>query len=886
MARLWTCGFELASAGSGIEIASALGTTAPTIVSSGQRSGLSALLCQVTAGTSYFQHRYRADSTARIFVRMAFGFGTNRPNVDTRILGQSDGTTTGPEVMYRAATNTLQVRNLSATYVGSTSSVISTGTYYVLQYDYDDASGLVSAWLNGVQFCNNAAGGSLAGGGTIVAGLSTGTPTADMYIDDFAINDSSGTAENGLPDKDAKVIMLAPTAAGDNNLFATAVGGTAGTANNWTRVDEWPPDDSTTYNQTTATGTATIDDFNMFDPTTSFIPSTDTIKMVGVGIRVGSNGTTAASLVARLKNTSGGTLVESASISCSVNGWRTGGVVTTGNPQPWANIITYVNPATGSAWTPAELNNVQAGYRANVSQTSTRRVTDVWVIIEHTPTSSTPANISAATIAPVKVTVSGTAQAGAGVSFATIAPVKVAVSGTVQTSANATPGTVPISTHITISGTALTSSTVPVATVPLSTNIVVTGAAQAGAIATPATIAPVKVTVSGTAQASTTVAPSTVAPLKVVISGAAQTQSAVNVAVASISPVKVVISGAPLTSVTLSPGTITPVKVAVSGTVQAGAVAVVTSLTPPVVVISGTAQGGARVLPGSIIGTVAIGPHLLATGSTPLVATVLPPTVSVSGSVSTGAAPTPSTIAPLAVVISGAGSTSEEAAPIGVRPPKVVISGVAQAGWTITVATVAPPAANVGAVSILTGSTVSLATILGEAAITTPTVTAPNVITPLLILCGVTISGTAVAVSSITASVSTLAPPAVAVSGTASASSLVQAFTISPPRVVVGTVVIATPASAMAATIAGQVAIGPHLMRTTASVLAATILGLVSIARPSLGNPVVEVGEPVVTGSTHAPSVVGLGAASTLRVTGDVVRARIDDSSSPSAGVS
>lgn len=248
---------------------------------------------------------------------MYFRFAT-LPNADCSILVHSDGTTLFPEVRYLTASQKLQVRSGGTTLVGSLSAAITTGVWYRLELDYDDAnaSNLTSAYLDGTQFCNAQNGGDMAAGGVIRMGICT-SATADMYIDDVAVNDGSGSAQTGLPGA-GSIVHLAPNATGNENDFATATGGTAGAANNYTRVNSVPATD-TAFNSTTAAGTTTIDDFNVTDASTAGISDGSPINLVQVGQRAGSNATTAASIVTRL---TGSALFDSYSRSVSA-GWGT-----------------------------------------------------------------------------------------------------------------------------------------------------------------------------------------------------------------------------------------------------------------------------------------------------------------------------------------------------------------------------------------------------------------------------------------------------------------------------------------------------------------------------------------------------------------------------------
>lgn len=489
MARLYTSGFELQSATAGMEYLSNNGTT-PTISTTTVRSGAAALRFNPTAATSFIQITYAAGAVRRVFVRFAVRFASF-PTVDMPILQFWDGASAFPSLWLINSTKTLRVRDGNPADVSGDSAALSTGVWYVIQFDYDDTvssptTGPVNAYLNGTQFATNVPGWNIGGVGDIRIGLMA-TATADMFIDDIAVNDTTGSSETGLPDKDGKVVVLLPDSAGDNNLWPTAVGGTAGAANNFTRVDEIPPDDATSYNQLAATGTTQIDDFNVASSASAGIGASDTIKLVGVGIRTGSTAVTAASIVSRLKGQSGGTTTESSSINVNVNGWRTGGVPAGGNPQPWANIIAYTNPQTSTAWTTTSLDSMQIGYRANTSQTTTRRVSAVWATVEYVPVVATNAPATEATgtgsaaDASVSLSIAATEATGTGAAADAGAAVTVAATEAAGTGVayDATVTTVPATNapaaEATGTGTAFTASTAVAANAAEATG---TGAAQ------------------------------------------------------------------------------------------------------------------------------------------------------------------------------------------------------------------------------------------------------------------------------------------------------------------------------------------------------------------------------------------------------------------------
>lgn len=385
MARLWTCGFELQSTTANVEFTSLTGTA--SISTSVHRAGAAALRCNPTAATGFIEHQVDTASAVKRTFHRIYMRVDSLPTATTTVLaiGQSGFF---PVHLRLTTTGTLQLRdNQAGADVGTPSAALALGTWYRIEVDAADSGSSavtrnVTAYLDGVAFSGTTAIAGTSGYSRVRVGAQT-TCTTDLYFDDIAVNDTNGTAQTGLPGS-GSVVHLYPSGAGDANDFATAVGGTAGAANNFTRVDETTPDDATTYNETSLSGTTTTDDFNLPTAASAGIAATDSITLVAVGARVGSNATTTASLVYRLKSQAGGTVAESASVSVAVNGWASHKAA-----APFVHqLVAYTDPQGGGAWTASRLDTAQIGYRANVSQTTVRRVSTLWALVEFVPTAA------------------------------------------------------------------------------------------------------------------------------------------------------------------------------------------------------------------------------------------------------------------------------------------------------------------------------------------------------------------------------------------------------------------------------------------------------------------------------------------------------------------
>ncbi|MEV8042460.1 hypothetical protein AB0P02_01265 [Streptomyces griseoluteus] len=390
MARLWTCGFELQSTTAEFGLNSgSIVTGAPSISTAVHRAGTASLRSNPTAATAFVEHQMTSGVVGRTFHRLYLRVDS-LPDTATNIYGIGQ---TGyfPALLRLQPDGTLVLRDgWTETTLTGTSPVLDLGVWHRIELDYTDvsnggvlASGIApfKGYLNGTLFadtmCSNITGFSRVRMGVQLAA------TTDIYIDDVAVNDTTGTAQTGLPGP-GSVVHLRPNAAGDANGWTTAVGGTAGAANNFTRVNERPPDDVTSYNQFTSTGTTATDDFNVENSSTVGIGASDTITLVQVGGRVASSTTTAASIVYRIKGQASGTVLESGSVSVANTTWSVHSAV---SPRPY-QLTAYTNPQSGAAWTPSSLDSMQIGYRVNVSQVTTRRVSNLWALVEFVPAST------------------------------------------------------------------------------------------------------------------------------------------------------------------------------------------------------------------------------------------------------------------------------------------------------------------------------------------------------------------------------------------------------------------------------------------------------------------------------------------------------------------
>lgn len=176
-----------------------------------------------------------------------------------------------------------------------------------------------------------------------------------------------------------QITHLQPNATGDSNQFTIQVGGTAGAANNWTRVSEVTPDDATSYNSDLVLNNT--DEFKL-TATPSSIASGDTINVVAVGVRFsGALASGDATFALRIKKVSGGTVLKGSNLTPGATAWKTNKVVT---PPANFSLVTYQDPDSGT-WTKSTLDTSQIGYDIQTGNTNAAKISTVWMSIDSTP---------------------------------------------------------------------------------------------------------------------------------------------------------------------------------------------------------------------------------------------------------------------------------------------------------------------------------------------------------------------------------------------------------------------------------------------------------------------------------------------------------------------
>lgn len=380
MARLYSCGFELQSAAAGVEFSKS-GLNGGGISTTTKRSGAASMQINVSASFSWFGHAFKsAVSNSEAFVRIYVNF-TTLPGVTTEIISAYDSVGVSQQAcICVTSAGVIQLRQTTpaGTQIGSNGPTLSTGVWYRIEWDVSGGSGnaIMKAYVDGVNFASS----TTATVGTFDA-IYLGNPgtsaTMNLFYDDWAINDTSGANQTGLPGA-GQIEHLKPDSAGDNNGWLVQVGGTAGSSNNFTRVNETTPDDATSYNGDTVLND--VDDHNLA-ATSSNIASGDTINVVQVGVRYRAIvAATEAAFQLRIKKTSGGTVSSSSAITPNSTSWNTHA-----NAAPQNYALTLYNDPDSNPWTKTNLDTTQIGYIISSTNTNAANISTVWLLIDSTP---------------------------------------------------------------------------------------------------------------------------------------------------------------------------------------------------------------------------------------------------------------------------------------------------------------------------------------------------------------------------------------------------------------------------------------------------------------------------------------------------------------------
>jgi hypothetical protein len=390
VARLWTSGFELQSTAAGREwttTAGAAGTIQSTVSrkdANGNGSQYAYKIAGLASGTRsalFYNGWSTANSTHHVRFYVRFDALPSAENCFAALTSVNITGNFEPRITIDNA-GVVRGQDSLGNSLGTGPTLAADGTWHRIEITYVIATNnLFTLYVDGTKYIDAVivndtnAIGLVVGGNLLAEAQTTGT----WYFDDIAINDNTGSQQNGLPG-DAYMHFMVPAAAGDN--AGGTIGGSSPAATVWQSIDEVPPDDGVTYvSLVTQSSSPTTGD--IFDVLCSAAPSVSSVAVVQVGFRTQPASNAAMAVTARAKVQASGTVGESAAVSITGTSWVTNDDTL---PAPY-KLVMYTSPQTGSVFTQTELNNLQIGARST-DTTPNPRITTMWAYVEYTPAAS------------------------------------------------------------------------------------------------------------------------------------------------------------------------------------------------------------------------------------------------------------------------------------------------------------------------------------------------------------------------------------------------------------------------------------------------------------------------------------------------------------------
>lgn len=366
MARLWSCGFELQSVISGVECQSVVGS--PSISTAIKRSGLASMRCNVDNAAAYISNKSgiywqeNIDSFGRFYLRIA-----TAPGGLTTIARLRDDSANRVEIKLNSDRTLELWDGYDNVQIGSDTEALDLDTWYRIEFAFRKLTDRMELYIDGVQKVSADANTLWSVPTVLIVGVIT-SATCDLYFDDLAINDSSGSYQTGYPGA-GSIVHIKPNAAGDN----------AATAGLYSDIDEITPNNDTDYIQIDVSGV--IGDYNLESSLLAGISAGDAITLVQVGYRTRGETKLACSCKLRIKGQSGGTVQAGPVVTHSSLSWYTHGEDAA---NPTYQLTAYVNPQDGAVWEPSDLDSMQIGVEG-VDTSPHVWITTLWALVEYVP---------------------------------------------------------------------------------------------------------------------------------------------------------------------------------------------------------------------------------------------------------------------------------------------------------------------------------------------------------------------------------------------------------------------------------------------------------------------------------------------------------------------
>lgn len=383
-ARLWSSGCEMQSDSAPVAVTHLMefdvrNGAAVKVDTGTTRTGVSSCHTDKTAAanTDHVTHVFAnaAVSTAvyaRMYVKVV-SYPTGAPTYLINFWDQGiDGTEGSVMLNYNG---TLTYIDDDQTPLATSSTAVALNTWTRVEMLYNDVSG-GEVQIDGVsQFTIGAHDGDTVDSVDFGCDLPAVGCTSELYFDDMAVNDTTGTTQTSWPGA-GSIVELQPDADGDGN------GCSAGDV---TSVDEITPDDASTICVLDADAGGDVLDVNVESSSNAGIDPSSTVTLVQVGIRESAASAASETWNLRIKSASGGTVTSGANISHADTTYETN--IMTTSVQGNYSLTSYTDPTTAVAWTPTGTNsidNMQIGANA-VDGAPDIRVSTLWAIVEYLP---------------------------------------------------------------------------------------------------------------------------------------------------------------------------------------------------------------------------------------------------------------------------------------------------------------------------------------------------------------------------------------------------------------------------------------------------------------------------------------------------------------------
>lgn len=247
MARLLSCGFEVGSPstvtllGEDPLMVSWGGTATIAYSSSIKRSGAQALRVTTSSSTNGgWAYQWSQATTVGIFMRAAVYVASAGLTNRVTLISIEDNSTGSGVMIALDTTGNLVLGNHGTNAVLQTGPLLVFNTWYVLELSWVPSTGATAWRINGIS--QGSTTGQTGSSGTWNANLAVRnnvatSSAADVYYDDFAVNDDSGANQNSWPGM-GQLVLLLPTADSARTGFTN---GAAGTTGLWDATNNTPP---------------------------------------------------------------------------------------------------------------------------------------------------------------------------------------------------------------------------------------------------------------------------------------------------------------------------------------------------------------------------------------------------------------------------------------------------------------------------------------------------------------------------------------------------------------------------------------------------------------------------------------------------------------------